>query len=245
MVFSLSLALLDIEDPFNTQKTYSLQIADTVRIGRTRSKILCDGLKLSSEITFYLNTDPLEFDRVKGEDLGNNSGEEESTESEGSDIISKRSGSFDEEWDNAKRQKLVPASTPSSNGPDCMDAHSEIDVDIKPRAANEDSVARNRVGVVHARGQGQGAKRTIKTETPDLDQKLDVLKHAEESMMKGLDDIETKLNDFKTQVKQNFAELREWAATENQTQLQQRTLKIEEEWTTKNSEMFQETGKLE
>ncbi|KAA1084014.1 FACT complex subunit spt16 [Puccinia graminis f. sp. tritici] len=240
MVFSLSLGFLDIEDPFNTEKTYSLHIADTVRIGKTRAKILCDGLKLSSEITFFLNTDPLEFDRVKGEEVGHDSGEEESIE--GSDILSKRSGSFDEEWDNAKRQKLAPASAPSSDEPDCMYTHSEGDVDIKPRATNEDSVARNLVGVVNAQGQ---ARRTIKREAPDVDQRLDVLKHAEESMMKGLGDIENKLNNFKTQVKQNFAELRKWAATDNRTEPERRTLKIEEESTTKNSETFQETGKLE
>ncbi|EFP78496.2 FACT complex subunit spt16 [Puccinia graminis f. sp. tritici] len=245
MVFTLSLGFLNITDPFDRRSKYSLHITDTVCIGENGSIILSDGLREPSDITFFVNSDPSKTDQVKVEACSQNSKKVHS--SRGREVVLKRSGSSGEE---RKRQKNSPA--PSSNDSDCPGGDSNVGIDTKPRVSSEYSTAKKRAGLGHGdiqpmknRGNEQKSTRANKSETPDVDKRLDVLKQAEDSMMKGLTDLENKLNDSKSQIKENFAELRKSVATDSPTDHQQRMLKFQEEWTTENHQVFQEIGKLE
>jgi hypothetical protein len=245
MVFTLSLGFLNIKDPFDRRSIYSLHITDTVCIGENCSIILCDGLRESSDITFFVNSNPSKADPVEVEDCSQNSKKGHFLKC--SEVVLKRSGSSGKE---RKRQKIYPP--PSSNDSDCPGGNSKVGIDTKPQASSEYPTAKERAGLGHGdiqpmitRGNEKKSTRANKSETPDVDKRLDVLKQAEDSMMKGLDDLENKLNDSKNQIKENFAELRKSVATDNPTDHQQRMLNFQEEWTTENHEVFQEIGKLE
>lgn len=73
MVFSLALSFADIEDPFDGSKTYSLQLIDTVLIGKEGSTILSDGLKESSHIAFFFNDRPSNSKNGTAKDSGKSS----------------------------------------------------------------------------------------------------------------------------------------------------------------------------
>ncbi|WAR64006.1 hypothetical protein PtB15_16B165 [Puccinia triticina] len=70
MIFSLTLSFADIEDPFDSSKTYSLQLIDTVRVGKEASTILCDGLKELSHIAFFFNDKPSKSKNGKPQNAG-------------------------------------------------------------------------------------------------------------------------------------------------------------------------------
>ncbi|PLW13790.1 hypothetical protein PCANC_19533 [Puccinia coronata f. sp. avenae] len=70
MIFSLTISLADIEDPFDSAKYYSLQLIDTVRVGNERSTILCDGLKELSHIAFFFNDKPSKSKNGKSQTTG-------------------------------------------------------------------------------------------------------------------------------------------------------------------------------
>ncbi|PLW32318.1 hypothetical protein PCANC_20462 [Puccinia coronata f. sp. avenae] len=65
MVFRLSLAFIKIKG-FERKYACSLRITDTVLIGKECWTILCDGLKDSSEVTFFLNSNQREFNQTGG-----------------------------------------------------------------------------------------------------------------------------------------------------------------------------------
>ncbi|KAH9440953.1 hypothetical protein MJO29_015316 [Puccinia striiformis f. sp. tritici] len=70
MIFSLTLSFADIEDPFDSTKTYSLQLIDTVRVGKEGSTLLCDGLKELSHIAFFFNDKPSKSKNSKTQNAG-------------------------------------------------------------------------------------------------------------------------------------------------------------------------------
>jgi len=70
MIFSMTISLADIEDPFDSSKTYSLQLIDTVRVGKEGSTILFDGLKELSHIAFFFNDKPSKSKNGKAPNAG-------------------------------------------------------------------------------------------------------------------------------------------------------------------------------
>ncbi|OAV91112.1 hypothetical protein PTTG_28068 [Puccinia triticina 1-1 BBBD Race 1] len=247
MLFKLSLGFLQIKDPFDSKKNYSLHIADTVLIGKDGSTILCDGLKEGSEITFSNNpssqSDATEEEDSSGGEKGprgpesNLSGlnqtEEEENLIDGSikDVEArlKRSESFGEERDDAKRQK--PLTAPSFNNPSRMGSTTKINIDIRSAVVNEElkSTAGNCADLVNADIQTlKNGGRAIKAESPDLDERLDRLNKVEHSVMKGLGDLEKRLQEFKTEVRASFVEMRKWAVTDKQTDQQHEAMQGEE-----------------
>ncbi|OAV91113.1 hypothetical protein PTTG_28069 [Puccinia triticina 1-1 BBBD Race 1] len=211
MVFKLSLGFLKIKDPFEMGKNYLLHIANTVLIGKNGSTILCDGLTEPSGITFSNNassesdateeedsnsgkkgskgseSDPSELNQTKEEEnLGNSSIKDVKTRL-------KRSESFEEERENAKRQKLLTA--PLFNNPGHMGSNTKIDINIRLAAVSEppNLTAGSCADLVNAdietlRNRG-GA---IKAESPDVDERLDRLNKVEHLVMKGLGNLEKK-----------------------------------------------------
>ncbi|KAI8460997.1 FACT complex subunit-domain-containing protein [Phakopsora pachyrhizi] len=65
MVFSLALSFAGIEDPFDSNKTYSLQVIDTVVVQKSSSSILADGLKDVAQIAFFMNEKPKSSSKSK------------------------------------------------------------------------------------------------------------------------------------------------------------------------------------
>lgn len=66
MVFSLAISFANIEDPFDSSKTYALQLIDTVAVGKDSSRILVDSLKESKEVAFFFNDKPKTSTKSKG-----------------------------------------------------------------------------------------------------------------------------------------------------------------------------------
>ncbi|WAR64023.1 hypothetical protein PtB15_16B182 [Puccinia triticina] len=247
MVFKLSLGFLKIKDPFEMGKNYLLHIADTVLIGKNGSTILCNGLTEPSGITFSNNassesdateeedsnsgkkgskgseSDPSELNQTKEEEnLGNSSIKDVETRL-------KRSESFEEERENAKRQKLLTA--PLFNNPGHMGSNTKIDIDIRLAAVSEppNLTAGSCANLVNADIEtlrnGGGA---IKAESPDVDERLDRLNKVKHSVMKVLGNLEKRLQEFKTEVRASFVEMRKWAVTDKQTDQQHEVIQGEE-----------------
>ncbi|KAG0139194.1 hypothetical protein CROQUDRAFT_513460 [Cronartium quercuum f. sp. fusiforme G11] len=65
MIFSLAVSFANIEDPFDSSKTYSLQLIDTISVGKSSSSILADGLKELKEVAFFFNDKPKNSSKSK------------------------------------------------------------------------------------------------------------------------------------------------------------------------------------
>ncbi|KAA1070239.1 hypothetical protein PGT21_004816 [Puccinia graminis f. sp. tritici] len=126
MIFSLSLSFTKLKDPMETDKTYSLQLTDTVLVGEEGSMVLSDLPKELSQITFFRHH-PASKDLPQEQDGHSpaRSFQQGDADNDGSiageTIIpegarSKRPRSFPEEADDTtKRQKVASSSSPPNH----------------------------------------------------------------------------------------------------------------------------------